>query len=399
MTTLTEAALRDQLHECLPHLYDFAFLQRHSLLSFLVKTPYETTRVQTFRTLITDAISQLHPMDDSGSNDRLARYHNILVLRYLKQRSVQQVVNALALSERQYYRDHAKAVEILSAILWERTISPENTPPDLVSVQTEIEFIREGAALVRESLQTVIDDAVNVLQNLLEAQGIKVKVVLSNEVEGLEVDRVIVRQFIMLIASPLALYAPRGSQLIISPELSWQVCVIRFELIAPDTAVDALPPLVTELEREESIQALAASMNTEITIALVDGAVQVDVRLPLKQGLILLIDDNPSIKMLFHRYLTEQTHQIISVTDGHQAIQMARKLQPNLILLDIMLPGLDGWEVLQNLKNSPETCSIPVLICSVLKVANLSDYFGADGFVAKPPGYAEFMALVKQWLD
>ena len=65
-------------------------------------------------------------------------------------------------------------------------------------------------------------------------------------------------------------------------------------------------------------------------------------------------------------------------------LQIAREVVPSVIVLDVMLPGQDGLEVLQNLKNHPATRQIPVLICSVLDTRELVLSLGADGFLRSP---------------
>jgi len=69
---------------------------------------------------------------------------------------------------------------------------------------------------------------------------------------------------------------------------------------------------------------------------------------------------------LFRRYLTDIPIILLILPDSHQAIELARRIKPQLIILDVMLPQQDGWEILQNLKNHPTTLNIPVLVCSVL---------------------------------
>ncbi len=76
---------------------------------------------------------------------------------------------------------------------------------------------------------------------------------------------------------------------------------------------------------------------------------------------------------------------------------MARALKPWLIILDVMLPTMDGWEALQNLKNHPDTHAIPVLVCSVLDTPDMALALGADGFLKKPPDQIEFLNTLARW--
>ena len=105
---------------------------------------------------------------------------------------------------------------------------------------------------------------------------------------------------------------------------------------------------------------------------------------PLENNLILSIDDDPQVISLYQRYLTPQGYHVIPLTDPKQAVARASKLKPYAITLDIMMPEIDGWQVLQKLKNDPETCDIPVVICSILEDEEKGFNFGAADYLIKP---------------
>jgi CheY-like chemotaxis protein len=112
---------------------------------------------------------------------------------------------------------------------------------------------------------------------------------------------------------------------------------------------------------------------------------------------ILLVDDNPGIIDLFQRWLAGQPYYILTAQDGEQAVKAARQWLPSVIILDVMLPGMDGWEVLQNLKTHPSTREIPVLVCSVLDACDLAMSLGADACLKKPPNQTEFLKTLEHW--
>jgi CheY-like chemotaxis protein len=83
--------------------------------------------------------------------------------------------------------------------------------------------------------------------------------------------------------------------------------------------------------------------------------------------------------------------RVISTQEGKGALDMARREKPDLVVLDVMLPDMDGWEVLQALKADPATCDIPVLVCSALREEKRSVAKGADGYLQKPVLYEDFL--------
>ncbi|MEW6241121.1 MAG: GAF domain-containing protein, partial [Chloroflexota bacterium] len=82
---------------------------------------------------------------------------------------------------------------------------------------------------------------------------------------------------------------------------------------------------------------------------------------------ILAIDDDPQVIGLYERYLQPQGYQVIALSDPAKARERAAQLRPFAITLDIMMPGYDGWQVLQDLKSDSETRDIPVVICSIVE--------------------------------
>ncbi|MBI3812752.1 MAG: response regulator [Nitrospirae bacterium] len=99
---------------------------------------------------------------------------------------------------------------------------------------------------------------------------------------------------------------------------------------------------------------------------------------------ILVVEDDPTVGRLLALYLTQEGYHVDHATDGDEAIEKARLLQPFAITLDIMLPRKDGWEVLQRLKQMPETKDIPVLIVSIIENRELGFSLGATDYFTKP---------------
>ena len=100
--------------------------------------------------------------------------------------------------------------------------------------------------------------------------------------------------------------------------------------------------------------------------------------------LILAIDDERPIIQLYERYLTGHGYRVIGLTEATQAVKRAREVQPYAILLDVMMPGIDGWHILQELKSDPNTQHIPVVMCTILESQGKGASLGASGYLTKP---------------
>ena len=99
---------------------------------------------------------------------------------------------------------------------------------------------------------------------------------------------------------------------------------------------------------------------------------------------ILLIDDDPHVHEMVRRLLEERDVSVYSAIDGEEGVQLARQTEPDLIVVDILMPGLNGWDVLGMLKAESETANIPVIVTSIVREKSTAFSLGADDYLVKP---------------
>jgi signal transduction histidine kinase/DNA-binding response OmpR family regulator len=99
---------------------------------------------------------------------------------------------------------------------------------------------------------------------------------------------------------------------------------------------------------------------------------------------ILVVDDEAAAREFLTRVLTREGFEVITANDGRSGVDLARKLKPKAILLDVMMPGVDGWRALRELRDDAATADIPVIIQTVLDEENFAYALGASGFLQKP---------------
>jgi signal transduction histidine kinase/DNA-binding response OmpR family regulator len=99
---------------------------------------------------------------------------------------------------------------------------------------------------------------------------------------------------------------------------------------------------------------------------------------------ILVIEDEPGAVRLLRAYLEGDGHQVQVATDGESGIELARAMLPAAIVLDVLLPGIDGWEVLRRLKVDPDLRDIPVVVVTVVDERNVAMTLGAADYFLKP---------------
>ena len=102
---------------------------------------------------------------------------------------------------------------------------------------------------------------------------------------------------------------------------------------------------------------------------------------------ILLVEDNEMNRDMLSRRLLRKGYEVVMAVDGEQAVAMAQSEKPDLILMDLSLPGLDGWEATRILKSDPSTSHLMVVALSAHALAAEGERAraaGCDGFIAKP---------------
>jgi CheY-like chemotaxis protein len=401
----TPQEFKEQVQDCLSHLYDYAFLQDHPLVQKLTPNVAASQRVQVFRQLILDTIEQFSPGIKVDFHSRQARTYNILLLRYIEGHDPLDVQQQLAFSPRQFYREHRRALDALSRLLWESVAAAntegapssvqKSTETDMthISVKSEIQRAFNHSEATTSDLNTFLAGISAAISGLAERNAIQIEVQPVGDAGILEADIVMLRQALILIAARLVPYAAEHRYMGLAGKLSSTNETIMIELFG-----DNLKSIQELFAQQESLQYLLESLEATLSYDQTpDGLVQVNVALPRRKHLILVVDDNPDVVDLFKRYLVGQSYQILAAMEAERAIQLAREEQPELIVLDIMLPGKDGWELLQNFKNYPGTKHIPVLICSVLDAPDVAYSLGGDEYLRKPPGRSDFLNALARW--
>ncbi|MDD2927848.1 MAG: response regulator [Candidatus Omnitrophica bacterium] len=116
---------------------------------------------------------------------------------------------------------------------------------------------------------------------------------------------------------------------------------------------------------------------------------------------ILIVDDNENNRLLMSDILEYRGYEILQAEDGAKGISMAAELQPDLILLDMQMPGIDGFAAAKMLKNDPLTRDIKVIVVTSLAMKGDREKImalGVDDYIAKPIDTRQFPVLVEKYI-
>jgi CheY-like chemotaxis protein len=116
---------------------------------------------------------------------------------------------------------------------------------------------------------------------------------------------------------------------------------------------------------------------------------------------ILLVEDDVAVREVLHTVLERDAFTIVEADTGEEAMERLREARPDLVVLDLMLPGMDGLEVLRRLRAAEETARLPVVVVSARGTGGRQDALsaGADAYLAKPFSPLELLRAVEAGLE
>lgn len=112
---------------------------------------------------------------------------------------------------------------------------------------------------------------------------------------------------------------------------------------------------------------------------------------------ILVVEDDLIIQNLMLFYLQDKQHQVLVAANGRDGVSLAKDELPDLIIMDLRLPVLDGWQATEQLKLSPQTADIPVLAMTAQSYTAVRERFqdtGCDGYVGKPIDFTDLFTQI-----
>ncbi len=115
-----------------------------------------------------------------------------------------------------------------------------------------------------------------------------------------------------------------------------------------------------------------------------------------EEHIVIAVDDDPNVIHLYQRYLTPHGYRVIPVTDPDQVLARVLELKPLAVLLDILMPERDGWSVLQELKQHPQTRTVPVILCTILEDQERGFSLGATAYLTKPIYQEDLLKVLRQ---
>jgi CheY-like chemotaxis protein len=118
---------------------------------------------------------------------------------------------------------------------------------------------------------------------------------------------------------------------------------------------------------------------------------------PARTNRVLVIDDDATVRDLMRRYLSREGFDVVTAAGGREGLEFARELHPSVITLDVFMPDLDGWSVLQALKQDADLRHIPVILMTISDEKQKGITLGASGYLTKPVDRTQLAQLLDRF--
>jgi len=401
------------VRSALSHLYDNAYLQTHPLTVMWTAGSYgdRLSQAQDLRRSLLDCIERLRPHATAPGD--AARVYAVLSYRCINGLTIEEIEQKLGLSRRQVYRELTKGInavaEQLLDLLEARGARTQQVPSETTPVtsrrelaEVELERLTKAVQLDAVLLPTVVEGVCRLLVARLEQRSMAVDIALPGSVPPVLADRTLLRQALLNLLSYGLDVLPNGATLQVSAgeaEGVVRVTVRRNLAAIAQSGGHATPPQRREGVTLQVAQSLIAAQNGRLVLEESADDWSAEILLPTAQTpTILLIDDNQALIDLFQRYLAGHRVVVHGTTSGTAALRLVRQAAPQAIVLDVMMPHQDGWEILQALRQEQACATVPIIVCSVLREHDLALSLGANDTLVKPVNQPALLTVLRRWL-
>lgn len=385
-----------ELRNALNHLYDPDFLRESPLVGILgVGERFDTPSA--LQAILTRTIEALKPRPGDPQKAHAQAVYDLLLYRYIQQFNQDEIANQLGISVRHLRRQQNQAIFELACRLWVEhglgpageVISPaagKPASPDQFS--GELDWLKKPSSHAVTDLSVALDQARVLLQPFVDQQ--QARLVFPDQPGGLMQVHPVAFQQIVLSLLSRAIQRAEGHdvQVKILPapgELALEIRTLgRAEQASDPGGLEPVQKMVALSEGRLEYQSSLSLFCARVTFQSVD------------QVNVLVIDDNPDIPTILQRFTAETRYRVTGLNDPKQAIEWARRIQAGIIVLDIMMPQVDGLQVLSRFKHHPDLGRLPVIVCSVLPQRDLAASLGASDFIQKPIQREAFISALQR---
>ena len=364
----------------------------------------DTPTGKDLRAILTQAIEDLRPEPGIPPSSRSLRSYQVLFFRYVQQFTQRDVANQLGISPRQLRREQVEAIHSLALHLRARFGS--SVHPDSLS-QGTTEAAEDGNGEMAQEMRWLGDslsnrvveaghalrEALHLAQGVADRHDVELVHYLSEDLPLVAIAGTVLKQIALGLLTTAIDTVP-GGRVTLDLRAQGDCVVLDVQAAAGPDGVWTRP----ETEGLEMASRLADLFHGRLLCSEGPGPLHAQVALPSVEPIVVLaIEDNADTLRLWERSVQHTAFRLVGLRETEQAIATAVRLGPDLIILDVMMPGIDGWELLGQLRNHPSIGGIPIIVCTVLPHKELALSLGASDFIRKPTTRQSFRALLRRY--
>lgn len=378
-----------RVKDALEHLYDLSHLQHHPLAQKDRSGSAEIAG-QHLRQELAAAIEALNPGAGVPFLARHARSYNLIRLRYVERMTVHEAGRELGLSLRQTHRDLRRGEESVAEVLWARRSAAPPPEPDGLEISSfQAEMARLATHPQPTDVRMLLQRAQDAVARLAAQRGVDFRVEFPPDPVTVSTDPVVAEQVLVTMLSRVIQQSYPGTlEMALTSGEEQASLALRYFPESEAASASAVNLVVTQLADR-----LGWRVGQEEQLK---GTRTVTLYITARGPTVLVIDDNEGLVELLERYLTDQACRVMSATSGQEGLRLAEEAPPDAIVLDVMMPGMHGWEFLQRLRNQPRTAAVPVIVCSIINNPELAYSLGASLFLSKPVSRQDVLNALRQ---
>ncbi len=402
---------KQELRDGLTHLHDPDYQPTELLYMVLGRDPQEGAGP--VQSDIIQVIKSLEPPADVPVGSHARQEFDLLYHRFVLKLTQEETAGHLHMSVRSVRRAQRAVTHTLARLLWEhslaRGVSTDEEFESEVSPQRRAGTTLDAQMLdwrsqVKQDLASLQSGAPGAVTDIAETikRAVELESVLASKYgTSLTVEQVgpdlmaaihpsVLRQILIMAIAKLARRTSPG-QITIQTTLDDED--VKIILTGSISTHDRAPNV-------DLIQEILASQGGFVGVSVIGSRVSLWVKVPsVGQVTVLVVDDNLDMVHFYRRCTVGTKYYIIPAAQGQRTFEAIKAANPDIVVLDIILPDADGWELLTQLQSHPATRSIPIIICSIVKEESLASALGAALYLPKPVHHRQFIQALDQALD
>ena len=319
MTTYN-GEFEDNVRDLLSNLYDYLKLVENPVARQLAGGQSGKERMGAIRRAALAAIEDLRREDAKGRMSRRNRLYHLLTLRYIEEHGAGEVLRRLALSERQYYREHQRALQTISRVIWDKHFADAGQGKAL-SLADELDYLSADRAPSSFDARAEIQAALRPTQVIAEQREIDIRVAEAAAPVQLHAAQPVFRQLVIYLLNDMIQTLPPGGRIDLYAAAAEGEPTVAFS--SSEAAQDAW----ARLRQDKTAQALTKSLNARLQC----DATRLTLRFERKVHQVLIVDDNPDTVSLFKRYLAKLPYQLLAARDEAGGACASRRVHAALM--------------------------------------------------------------------